>query len=1025
MKKVSILFRKLLSYLISPFTLGLAVTLSMTYLSVVYYSNQRSISRNDHTWISLLQQIHEKTIDWRLTYRGQQPGSDRVAILAIDEKAIEQEGRWPWPRDKQAHLVEKAIELGAKSVSFDIVYSEEDQNSSMASLRRLRRGLASKSELNDDLSTMIEGEIRQTDGDSEFSRAIGRKSDQLILGSYFDPSEKHAAYQEFCHDALFERSSEARYWKKEQLPLTVTDVPLSKIAFPKAFKDQLTDYFTQLEVLSSQEWFEANKDLTPSITENLEDFAAALPPETYPGLATLWLNNDIENAKAVVQPVLPQIANNQGVRVLFSRFGAAFTKKQQASLAAEVRGAGSRYCERFFTDHDELLSLDKYKVKYGDSKDSIEQFQTQSWASLWPKIQSSPESHAAESADTRTPASHTPETLVAAIARIKAMSLINVIPSVERWWVNTPLLGDPTKHTGFFNAQLDTDGTIRRSSLVVRIGNSYMPSLALKTFLVDKGLRAAAHIDVEDSAHDTTGSKVLKSLDIVDQEGDAVMRVPVDQEGHLMINYAGGAHMFPHISAADVLSDAPDLIVEQQIRDESTGKWSSRGRKISKKEFLKDKLLIFGATAIGVYDLRVTPFDENYPGVETHANVLSNLLIEHARAVGDSRLPASAPGFLRTSPREEHLMWPLLIMLGITLSALLSYFGSVSGLGITAIFVGGIFAIDRFWLFRNGIVTAMIFPMTEVVGTYVTLTFYKYFTEERKKRELKGTFEKYVSPAIVNEILSNPENIELGGKKMELTVMFSDIRGFTNISEKLDPRELSDFLNSYLTPMTALVFKNKGTLDKYMGDAIMAFWGAPIHFKDHPIHAARCALQMLEKLKELQARYRAQGLPPLDIGIGLNTGDMSVGNMGSETVRSYTVMGDSVNLGSRLEGLNKNYGTRIIISEFTLAAVKDKFVTREIDWVRVKGKEKPVRIFELIAEGKPTPEQQSFLEAFARGFKLYHERCFQEAIEEFKRALALNPNDTVACELYIEHCREYLGEPPPENWDGVANMKTK
>jgi adenylate cyclase len=361
---------------------------------------------------------------------------------------------------------------------------------------------------------------------------------------------------------------------------------------------------------------------------------------------------------------------------------------------------------------------------------------------------------------------------------------------------------------------------------------------------------------------------------------------------------------------------------------------------------------------------------------------------------------------------------------GIALSALLSYFGSIAGLGLTIAALAGIYYVDNYILFKNGIVVTSLLPMSLVVADFVGLTSFKYFTEERKKRELKGTFEKYVSPAIVAEVLADPENIELGGKKMELTVMFSDVRGFTTISEKLDPRALSDLLNSYLTPMTNLVFANKGTLDKYMGDAIMAFWGAPVHFKDHAKHAARCALQMLVKLRELQAEYRAKGLPEIDIGIGLNTGEMSVGNMGSDTVRSYTVMGDAVNLGSRLEGINKQYGTRIIVSEFTHAALGTDFVCREIDWVKVKGKAQPVRIFELVAEGRVTPETTSVLTLFNEGFRLYHEQKFREAVERFTNALSFAPNDAPS-QLYLERCEDYLREPPPPDWDGVFTMTSK
>ena len=259
-----------------------------------------------------------------------------------------------------------------------------------------------------------------------------------------------------------------------------------------------------------------------------------------------------------------------------------------------------------------------------------------------------------------------------------------------------------------------------------------------------------------------------------------------------------------------------------------------------------------------------------------------------------------------------------------------------------------------------------------------------------------------------------------------MTVFFSDVRGFTSISEALGPEELSDLLNFYLTPMTDLVFANKGTLDKYMGDAIMAFFGAPVTSKTHAVDACRCALQNMQHLKVLNQELENKGLPQIDIGIGLNTGEMSVGNMGSETVRNYTVMGDSVNLGARLEGINKQYGTHIIISEYTEKELPEEFKRREIDWVRVKGREEPVRIFELICEGELPEDKKQSLTHFRRGFHHYHQKKWETAIDEFKEAQTVLDGivDPVS-KLYIQRCHEFLSQPPEGNWDGVFTMKTK
>lgn len=584
---------------------------------------------------------------------------------------------------------------------------------------------------------------------------------------------------------------------------------------------------------------------------------------------------------------------------------------------------------------------------------------------------------------------------------------LNPIPRKRRWTINIPPLIKASAHNALFDATLDSDGSIRRSNLVLRVGFNYAPSLALQTFLVSQGYQA--HITLDKDPSNGQQFKV-DHFDIKNPEtNETKFLIPTDNRGRIKINYAGPQKSYPYVSAAEFFHTRPQIKIKQTVQDPVTHSWKQEEKTVDRAEFMKDRIFILGATAIGVYDLRVTPFDENYPGVETHVNVLGNLI---------------ANNFLHAHPKEFQYMMLTMFLLGLLITFALTHLGALAGAALTLLTAAGIFVFDFYFLFKNGIVATMAFPMMLVIIIYVTVTFYKYFTEERKKKYLRATFSKYVSPAIVDEILKDPENIELGGKKIRMSVFFSDIRGFTTISEKLDPQVLSSVLNEYLTPMTNIVFNNKGTLDKYMGDAVMAFFGAPIFFPDHGIYACRCALQSIEKLKEIQKQFQERGLPNIDIGIGINTSEMSVGNMGSDIVRSYTVMGDAVNLGSRLEGINKEYGTRIIISEFTYEDVKNNFVTREVDWVRVKGKYKPVKIYELIAEGQTTPEKQKVLDQYNQGYKLYRERKFTEALEFFKKGFELDPKDPV-CELYIERCEEFIQHPPPQDWDGVFIMKTK
>ncbi len=579
---------------------------------------------------------------------------------------------------------------------------------------------------------------------------------------------------------------------------------------------------------------------------------------------------------------------------------------------------------------------------------------------------------------------------------------VDDLPKIDSLVMNIPEFTGVSKNFGYFNAFQDTDGTIRRTTLLALYNDIFVPSLGLKAIMTAQNQNVVVNFIKHPKRK---GFKKISEISLFDPKTNEIsVDYKVQSDSSIYINYAGPKYSYPHLSVAQLLSPGDDIEITQIVNK------TPKHFKVKKSEWIKDKIFFFGATAIGIFDLRVTPFEENFPGLETHANVADNLLNNN---------------FLRIDEREEYWMMAAIFTIGVVLSLLISKLGAVSGLITILATLSILYYGDKFFFFNNNILIRIMFPILFVTSTYVILTFYKYLTEERKKKELKGTFEKYVSPAIVNEILAHPENIQLGGRKEKISVMFSDVRGFTTISEKLDPRILSNVLSEYLTPMTRLVFENKGTLDKYMGDAIMAFFGAPITYADHAKYACNCALQMIEKLAVIQQEFEKKQYPKIDIGIGINTGDMSVGNMGSDIVRSYTVMGDAVNLGSRLEGITKQYGTRIIISEFTQSEIKnDGFVTREVDWVRVKGKLLPVKIFELISGAPLSGNQMDLIKYFEEGTRFYHARSFEKAIDAFNKALNAKPDD-YASQVYLQRCQNYLQEMPPEDWDGVFEMKTK
>lgn len=1021
-------FSKWLSYLASPMTVGLIITGFMTWLAIEFYVGQNNIkSVEARSIVGIFDQIHRKTIDFRFLNRGEQRGSPRVAILAIDDASIEREGRWPWPREKIGRLIESAIDGGAKVVAFDVIFSEADPNSSSRTLSQLKIDLSKLSDghtLRPDFAEHLDHQIEAHNSDGKLASTVGLYQDAVVMGTYYD-TEAHDVgrslnpLRDFCIDANFGRTFEKKYWDKEAIKPILVDSHASSESSarpPKELLDRAAIHVTSLEIIKASLWFEANLSAREAIRSSLKALDFEAGAEEIP-LLFVWANigdeqslyeflSDSEAHKA--------FANRPMIRQIFSTILNSLSRPEIADVRQVMTREVSNYCERFLTKDDELLT----RTKLHEGVDQPQEVLDADWDArglepAWDALVKEK--------------NLSPIPLATAITNWRAAALRNQVESFEKTWISIPQIAAITKHTGYFNAALDPDGTVRRSRLLARRGNTYVPSLVLKTFLLDQNLDARFRLEAKVEKRSLENRKSLRSLEFLKKNGEALFRAPIDDEGRLLINYSGPQQMFEYVSASSLLSNDKNLLISRRHRDKATGQSGIATLLVDRNEFLKDKILIVGVTSIGVYDLRQTPFEENYPGVETHANMLSNLLTESTRAQGGPAV--SQPGFLRVHPSESQWMWSFVLVGGILLSAGLTFLGSIAGLLATLAVLVGVYVVDRYVLFANGYVINSSLPFITAFSLFVGITSYKYFTEERNKRALKGTFAKYVSPAVVEEILKDPSNIELGGKKMELTVMFSDVRGFTTISEKLDPRALSDLLNSYLTPMTDLVFETKGTLDKYMGDAIMAFWGAPIPLHDHAERAATCALMMLKKLKELQAEYVAKSLPTIDIGIGLNTGDMSVGNMGSNTVRSYTVMGDSVNLGSRLEGINKEYGTRIIVSEFTHARLVGKFVTREVDWVRVKGKAQPVRIFELIGTIEPGPltapaSMLAVLPDFETGFRLYHEKRFNDAIQAFTKALNSRPDDECS-QLYIERCKEYLKDAPSPDWDGVYTMKTK
>ena len=545
--------------------------------------------------------------------------------------------------------------------------------------------------------------------------------------------------------------------------------------------------------------------------------------------------------------------------------------------------------------------------------------------------------------------------------------------------VLTSALSEETSSTGFFNIYADSDGVIRRSNLIIPYGRS--------KDLNDWDIYASLEVQTIRSFLSLPNERVVLEFGPVGASrivfGD-VAQVHTDELGRVYVNYHGPSYTYPHYSMADVIE-----------------------KKVTPQTFA-GRIVLIGATATGIGDLRTTPFGDNdYPGVEIHANVIDDIL-NHS--------------FLKRGAKQS--LWDLLLVLffGIPFGiwmALVSPRWMWFGIGMLAALIG----VDYF-AFLKGSWLNFTVPALTLTANVILISLYRALVEEKEKRRVRTAFGQYLSPEVVRRLLVNPQLVE--PRKTEITVMFSDIRGFTTISEKLDAQELAIFLNQYLSDMTKIVFERRGTLDKYIGDAVMAFWGAPIEDPEHAKLACQTALAMMARMSESQREWKAAGKPQLDIGIGLNTGVASVGNMGSSLRYGYTALGDSVNLSSRLEGLNKDYGTHILVNETTYAAAKDSgFVFRELDLIRVKGKNQPVVIYELIGDAVSlTPETTARLDRFREGRELYQQRRWLEAQTVFQAMIDQWPEDGAA-RAYWKRCQEYLFDEPAMNWDGVFTMTHK
>jgi adenylate cyclase len=547
-------------------------------------------------------------------------------------------------------------------------------------------------------------------------------------------------------------------------------------------------------------------------------------------------------------------------------------------------------------------------------------------------------------------------------------SLAGAVPAAAGVTAPIGALGERAGALGHVNVTFDADGTPRYDHPVIAYRDGYYASMAVQAVREFLGLRPDA---------------VEALLGVGIRLGDLV--VPTDESMGMVVNYRGPRGLFPAHSFADVVA----------------------GR-VAPAAFA-GKLVLVGAAATGLGDTFVTPFSPDLPGVERHAHVIESILRR------DFLVRRRATAFLDLA---------FVIGFGLLLGLVNRRSHPLRGVALALLLALGCVAASVIAFTRAGVWINLLFPLGGIVAAQGAVTFYQFLAEKRQKRMIRQAFKYYLHPALVDQIASNPQVCKLGGEERELTVLFSDIREFSAMAERLSPEQLVTLLNSYFEAMAAVVLEHKGLLDKYIGDAVLAVYGAPLPNADHAYDACRTALAMVARLDVVQQDWIAQGLSRVSIGIGINTAPMIVGNVGSRVRFDYTVIGDGVNLASRLEGVNKSYGTSIVVSESTWEQVRDRIAARELDIVQVKGKDKATRIFEVLGLPPLPPEQAKLVVEFEQGLRAYRAREWTEAIARFGAALALAPEDRPS-RLYLRRAQRFLVEPPPPDWTGVHVMETK
>lgn len=558
---------------------------------------------------------------------------------------------------------------------------------------------------------------------------------------------------------------------------------------------------------------------------------------------------------------------------------------------------------------------------------------------------------------------------VSVLAPPDAPSPHDVIFRAEEAICPIPVLSMAARRTGFITIAPDEDSVYRRVPLLFSWNKKFYPSLAMAALMEATGIKSMV---IKMSPLGVESIRLGKTV------------IPTDKRGRILINYRGPSRTFEYISAADILN------------------------KKLEPGALRGKIAFIGTSAAGLKDIRPTPLDPGYPGVEAHCTIVDNVLSKQFLIIPDWAQGLEFMTMLFIGLVTTFLLmwakaaWLILPLLGLGYGM---WFGSVE-----------IYTEHRYYI-------SPLYSYLNLALTFTLLTVIKFWREEHAKKFIHGAFAHYLAPSVISQIMDNPDALSLEGQEKDITIQFSDVRSFTSLSEKLTPTQVTDLLHDYLTPMTRIITDHQGTLDKFIGDAVMAFWNAPLDIENHQEKSLQAALAQLEKLDELNELFIGKFGFTIAVGIGIHSGPVRVGNMGSADLFDYTLIGDNVNLASRLEGLTKYYGQKLVVSQTIVDACGDAYTFRVLDSVRVKGKEEPVTIY--TAYTNEIAQKRSIeLEKYNEAHELYLNMQFDKAISLFQQLKAME-TEPLLYDLYIERCQHLQEEPPGEDWDGVFTHKTK